>query len=121
MIRNVPAESTSPEPERFLGSRYVELWDCRRNRVFDIFVEDIFFLSPFLSAIFKPTRRKPSHTLDPAELVLDSGTKAAPLVGSGNRGHALLSVSYRNVSAALSFINKVCNPNCSTLCLRRFI
>jgi hypothetical protein len=68
-----------------------------------------FFLSPFFSCIFKPTRRKPSHSLDPAELVLDSETKAAPLVGSGNRGHALVSVSYRNFSAALSLIYKVCN------------
>jgi hypothetical protein len=62
-----------------------------------------------LSAIFKPTRRKPGRSPDPARLVSDSGTEAAPLLGSGNRGRAILSVSYRNVSAALSLLNKVCN------------
>ncbi len=38
------------------------------------------------------------HTIDP----LGVGT-------FGNRGRAILSVSYRNVSAALSLLNKVCN------------
>ncbi len=57
---------------------------------------------PFLSAIFKPTRRKLNHSPDPARLVSDSGTKAAPLLGSGNRGYAILSVSFRNVSALRS-------------------
>ncbi len=69
----------------------------------------IFFSFSFLIRYFKPTRRKPNHSLDPAELVLDSGTKAARLVGSENRGHAFLSASYRNVSAALSLLNQVCN------------
>jgi hypothetical protein len=46
---------------------------------------------------------------DPARLVSDSGTKAAPLLGPGNRGCVRLSVSYRNVSAALSLLNKVYN------------
>jgi hypothetical protein len=66
-----------------------------------------FRFPPFFSAIFKPTRRKSGHSPDPARLVSDSGTKAAPLLGSGNRGRAILSVSYKNVSAALSFLNKV--------------
>jgi hypothetical protein len=60
-----------------------------------------FIPSAFLSAIFKPTRRKLFS------LVSDSGTKTAPLLGSGNRRRAFLSVSYRNVSAALSHLNKV--------------
>jgi hypothetical protein len=63
-----------------------------------------FFRSPFLSAIFKPPRRKPGYSPDPASLVSDSGTKVAPLLGSGNRGRAILAVSYRNVSAALSHL-----------------
>jgi hypothetical protein len=46
------------------------------------------FFPPFLIAIFEPTRRKPGHSPDPARLVSDSGTKAAPLLGSGNRGRA---------------------------------
>jgi hypothetical protein len=50
-----------------------------------------FFRPPFLSA----------------RLISYLGTKAAPLLGSGNRGRAILSVSYRNVSAALSHLNKV--------------
>ena len=68
---------------------------------------DYFLFS--LSAIVKPTRRKPGRSPDPARPVSDSGTEAAPLLGSGNRGRAILSVSYRNVSAALSLLNKVCN------------
>jgi hypothetical protein len=47
-----------------------------------------FFCPPFLSA----------------RLISYSGTKAAPLLGSGNRGRAILSVSYKNVSAALSHL-----------------
>jgi hypothetical protein len=43
-----------------------------------------FFRPPFLSAIFKPTRRKPTQQ----DLFWDLGTKAAPLLGSGNRGLA---------------------------------
>ncbi len=69
----------------------------------------IFFRPPFLSAIFKPPRRKPGYSPDPASLVSDSGTKVAPLLGSGNRGRDILSVSSRNVSAALFLLNKVCN------------
>ncbi len=61
------------------------------------------FFPPFLSAIFKPTRRKP----DPARQVSDWRTKLAPLLESENRGCVILSVSYRNVSAALSLLNKV--------------
>ncbi len=37
--------------------------------------------------LFKPTRRKPCPSSEPARLVLNSGTKAAPLLGSGNSGH----------------------------------
>jgi hypothetical protein len=48
----------------------------------------IFSVRLFSSAIFKPTRRKPTYSPDPARLVSDSGTKAAPLLGSGNRGLA---------------------------------
>ncbi len=51
---------------------------------------DYFLFS--LSAIFKPTRRKPGRSRDRARLVSDSGTEAAPLLGSGNRGRAILSV-----------------------------
>jgi hypothetical protein len=80
-VRYVPAEFASPEPTRF----------------------------PPVSAIFKPTRRKPGHSPDPARLVSDQGTKAAPLVGSGNRECVILSVCYGNVSAALSLLNKVYN------------
>jgi hypothetical protein len=47
--------------------------------------------------------------LGPERLVSESGTKATPLLGSENRGCVILSVSYRNVSAALSLLNKVCN------------
>jgi hypothetical protein len=67
-----------------------------------------FFLKD-LSAIFIPTRRKPGHSPDPTRLVSDSGTKAAPLLRSGNIGCVILSVSYRHVSAALSLQNKVYN------------
>jgi hypothetical protein len=49
----------------------------------------------FLSAIFKPTTRNLGHSSDPARLFLDSGTKVEALLGSGNRGCAMLSVSYR--------------------------
>ncbi len=35
-------------------------------------------LPSFLSAIFKPTRRKSGRSPDPTRLVSDSGTKAAP-------------------------------------------
>jgi hypothetical protein len=63
------------------------------------------------SAIFKPTRRKPDHSPDPARLDSNSGTKDAPLLRSGKRGCVILSVSYRNVSAALSLLNKVYNYN----------
>jgi len=49
----------------------------------------------FLSAILKPNRRKPGHSSDPARLFLDFGTKVEALLGSGNRGRAILSVSYR--------------------------
>jgi hypothetical protein len=65
-----------------------------------------------LSAIFKPTRRKPGPSPGPARLVSNSGTKAAPLLRSGDRGYVgyvILSVSHRNVSAALSLLNKVYN------------
>jgi hypothetical protein len=71
--------------------------------------EKIFFRRNFLSAIFKPTRRKPGHSPDPARPVSDFGTKAAPLLGSWNRGRDVVYVSYRNVTAALSLLNKVCN------------
>ncbi len=40
------------------------------------------FFPPFLSAIFKSTRRKPAHSPDLTRAVSDSGTKAAPLLGS---------------------------------------
>jgi hypothetical protein len=62
-----------------------------------------------ISAMFKPTRRKPGYSPDTARLVSDLGTKAAPLLGSWKRGSDMLSVSYRNVSTALSLLNKVCN------------
>jgi hypothetical protein len=67
------------------------------------------YFPPSLSAIFKSTRRKPGPSPDPARPVSDSGTKAAPLLGSGNRVCVTLSVSYRMVSTALSLLNKVCN------------
>jgi hypothetical protein len=67
------------------------------------------FFPPFLSAILKSTRRKTAHSPDPTRVVSDSGTKAAHLLGSGNRGCVILSVSFRNVSAAPSLLNKVCN------------
>ncbi len=57
---------------------------------------------------FQPTRESRAIP-DTARLFSDSGTKAAPLVGYGNRGCVILSVSYRNVSAALSLLDKVCN------------
>ncbi len=68
-----------------------------------------YFFPAFLIRHFEPTRRKPGHSPDPARLVSGSGTKAAPLLESGNRGRAILFVSYRNVSAALSLLNNVCN------------
>jgi hypothetical protein len=58
--------------------------------------------------------RKPGHSPDPARLVSDSGTKLAPLLGFGNRGCIILSVSYIKVSAALSLLNKVYNSIYST-------
>ncbi len=61
---------------------------------------------PFLSAIFKPARQ-----------VFESGTKAVPLLGSGNRGCVIFTVFQRNVSAALSLLNKVCNSIYSTTVL----
>ena len=64
----------------------------------------------FLSAIFKQTRRKSGRSPDPTRLVSDSGTKAAPLLGSWNRGSDILSVTYRSVSAALLFLNTVMFP-----------
>jgi hypothetical protein len=39
------------------------------------------FFQPFVAAIFKPTRRKPGYSPDPARLVSDSGTNATPLLG----------------------------------------
>jgi hypothetical protein len=63
------------------------------------------FFPPFLAAIFKPTRRKPGYSPDPARLVSDSGTNATPLLGAGNKGPA-----YRNVSAELSFRIKITTP-----------
>ncbi len=48
----------------------------------DFLINMSFFRRNFLSAIFKPTRRKPGYSPDPARLVSDSGTKAAPLLGS---------------------------------------
>jgi hypothetical protein len=72
------------------------------------------FFPPFFSAIFKLTRRKPGHSPDPARLVSDPGTKLAPWLGFGNRGCIILSVSYRNVLAALSLLNKVYNSIYST-------
>jgi hypothetical protein len=69
----------------------------------------------YLSFIFKPTRRKPGRYPDPARLVSDYGTEGAPLLVSGNRGRAILSVSDRNVSAALSLLIKVCNSIYSRL------
>ncbi len=63
---------------------------------------------PFLN------RQGESHYPDPARLVSDSGTKVPPLLGSGNRGCVKLSVSYRNVSPALSLLNKVYNSIYST-------
>ncbi len=69
----MPIESTSPEPERFFGrgKRFFYRLSCAPllNRQGEI-------LSP-----------------GPASLVLDSGIKATPLLGPGNRGFAILSVS----------------------------
>ncbi len=53
---------------------------------------------PPVSANFKPTRRKPVHSPDPARMVSDSGTKAAPMLGSGNRGRVILSVFITEMS-----------------------
>ncbi len=72
----------------------------RRDRRF-------FPLPSFFSAIFKPTRRKPGPSHHPARLVSDSGTKAAPLLGSVYRGCVILSFSYRNASASLSLRNSL--------------
>jgi hypothetical protein len=47
-----------------------------------------------------------THKAAFAKLVSESGTKAAPLL-NWNRGYALLIVSYRNVSSALSLPNKL--------------
>jgi hypothetical protein len=65
--------------------------------------------SKFFTAILKPTRRTPGHSLELARLVSDSGTKDAPLLGSGNRRRAILFVSYRKISAAIPLLNKVYN------------
>jgi hypothetical protein len=54
---------------------------------------------PFLNRQGESWAILPTHA---ARLVSDSGTKAAPLLGSGNRGLA-------KEMAALSLLNKVCN------------
>jgi hypothetical protein len=86
----------------------VSLWYCRKNGVFHSFVENRFFLN----------RQGESRAILPTRqdcMVSNSGTKAASLLKSGNRGCVILSVSYRNVSAAL---NKVYNFIYSTGYLR---
>jgi hypothetical protein len=66
-------------------------------------------LSDFLIRHLTDNEKAEENSPDPARLVSDSGTKAAPLLGSGNRGLAILSVSYKKASAALSLLNKVYN------------
>ncbi len=50
----------------------------------------------------------------PERLVSNSGPKTTPLLGSENRRYVILSDSFRNVSAALSLLNKFCNSIYST-------
>jgi hypothetical protein len=63
---------------------------------------------------YPPFLNRQGEIRAPAKLVSNSGTKAAPVLGPGNRGCVLLSVTYRNVSAALSLLNKVHNSIYST-------
>ncbi len=67
------------------------------------------FRSIFLSRHFKTDKEKAGTFTLRGKTDSDSGTNVAPLVWSRNGECVILFVSYDNVSAALSPINKICN------------
>jgi hypothetical protein len=87
----------------FWGTPEIHLVHFKRGR------DGRFFCCFSYSQFFNRQWESRAILLTRQDCFRDSGTKAAPLLVSRNRGHAILSVSYRNVSAALSLLNKVCN------------
>jgi hypothetical protein len=67
------------------------------------------FFSPFYSPFLNDKEKARAIHPTRQDWFSGLGTKAAPLLGPEKRGRVILFVSYRNVSAALSLLNKVFN------------